>query len=97
MDKFKKGDIVELIQASEKNKYSIGMEYEVVSDCYDAGGHMAYEIFNENDIASAECEYWTAREGQLRKKKPPEEPATWQEIQEISGWNPTKQKVTHNG
>ena len=32
-------------------------------------------------------------ESSLRKKKPPEEPATWQEIQEISGWNPTKEVI----
>jgi len=32
-------------------------------------------------------------ESALRKKKPPEEKTTWEEIQEITNWNPSKAVV----
>ena len=40
--------------------------------------------------------YWTAYEYQLGKKKPPQEKSTWEEIQEITNWNPSKSEVKHD-
>lgn len=30
----------------------------------------------------------------LRKKKPPKETSTWEEVQEDTGWNPQKSKIS---
>ena len=37
---------------------------------------------------------WVTSEKNLRKKKPPEELSTWEEVQAITNWNP--KKVNHN-
>lgn len=37
--------------------------------------------------------YWAVREESLRKKKPPQELSSWEKIQEITGWNPTKENI----
>lgn len=39
--------------------------------------------------------YWEAEEKFLRKKKPPEELSTWEEVQKLTNWNP--KKVAHDG
>lgn len=36
---------------------------------------------------------WTCDEATLRKKKPPEEDASWEAVQELTNWNPTKEKI----
>lgn len=36
---------------------------------------------------------WKIHEKNLRKKKKKEEKASWEKIQEVTGWNPTKETV----
>jgi hypothetical protein len=36
---------------------------------------------------------WTTIEVHLRKKKPPEEGASWEKVQELINWNPMKEMV----
>lgn len=37
--------------------------------------------------------FWDCLECDLKKKKPPEDDASWEQVQEITGWNPAKEKV----
>ena len=85
MSKFKVNEIVVLINATLKNKHSVGDEYEIISESYrDDDGDVCYQISGRDGT-------WTAMETSLRKKKPPEE-ASWEEIQRITkGWNPARE------
>lgn len=97
MDKFEIGEIAVIClgkpsSTDNQSDYVVdGLECEIIriGGCgIQANGLPSYVIsvdgYGEFDIA----------EHALRKKKPPEEPATWQEIQRLTNWNPTEQKVT---
>ena len=81
--KFKVGEIAVL-----KNcKHSIHAGSECLIIKYRGGER--YDV----DIPSSPIGLrWTTMPNQLRKKKKPEEKASWEEIQSITNWHP--QKVT---
>ena len=92
MAKFKKGDMVILIDAKPEHTYSIGYDYEVLGYRY---GRVV--IFNPNDLnKNLSNPYldgaWGAKENKLKLKKPPQEKSTWEEVEHIIGWTPHKTK-----
>lgn len=89
MAKFKKGDMVQLVKASNRYAYSIGYEYEVLGYIED---HV--HIYSPNDInPNPNHDGWCAPENYLRLIPPKEEVSTWKAVQELTNWNPTKEKV----
>lgn len=92
MANFKKGDMVILIGSKPEHAYSIGYDYEVRG--YFEGRVI---IFNPSDLNGSitgpdPSGSWFAHEAHLRKKKPPQEKSTWEEVKNITGWNPNKVK-----
>ena len=94
MDKFSLNEVAVVIRGQGETdpwmeKY-IGEEVEVISglelsertidNCY-------YKVKASDGLV------FGATPSSLRKKKPKEEPATWQEIQRLTNWNPTKEVV----
>ena len=91
MDKFEIGEVA--IAISDKHSTT---ECEIVSGLIRYEGELGHDIrINNNlcDKADSVSGEWFCGLPYLRKKKPPKEPATWQEIQELTNWNPTEQKV----
>ena len=91
MDKFSLNEIATvagLIQKTERN----GEECEIVGiDVVSSDGEAFDYAIRYKNIPDHEVGFWVIKKENLRKKKPPEEPATWQEIQELTNWNPTKE------
>ena len=91
MSKFEIGDEVVFVDAATEHKYLIGEECEILklldrshSTCETP---QLYEISLRHNgllVGCAEC--------CLRKKKPPE--ATWEEIQALTNWNPSKEVIS---
>ena len=78
-----------------------GSECEIYSgpyhgiDEYEHGcdGEWYWCVFDGDPSPRGPNNSWAVRAVSLRKKKPPEELSTWEEVQKITGWNPTKQNV----
>jgi len=87
--KFKTGEIAILI--NDKNGFhpeTIGWEVEIKK---------AGVVISSHDylVIDSTGKLWLAYESELEKKKPPKEDASWERIQELTKWNPTKEKVSH--
>lgn len=94
MSKFKVGEVAVFI-SSKISPELVGFECEIVD--IDVPRHPDGKRFDyavsfigapDHDIAG----HWVVSEYQLRKKKPPQEKTTWEEIQSITNWNPSKFK-----
>jgi hypothetical protein len=71
MSKFKVGEIAVILQADQE-RWSVGLECEIVSSAFNYGGFPFYEVM----IPGHPCPLtkkgeWTALERCLKKKKPP--------------------------
>lgn len=91
MSKFKVGEVAIVVNA-DYHKNHIGRECEII--CVNpvtlSGAPRDYEISIKGIRAPALTNGWYTHESHLRKKKPPQETSTWEEVQEIVGWNPSK-------
>ena len=56
------------------------------------GDRKDYAILINGFPSGSRTNEWNCKEASLRKKKPPEEDVSWEQVQEIIGWNPTKGK-----
>lgn len=85
--KFKVGEIVNVVgDINGNNPHTIGIEVEIISllnDRYD------YETMDANGIS------WFARESELRRKKRPEGVSSYEEIEKLVNWNPTKVTISN--
>lgn len=93
MAKFRVGEIVVLAWAVvPKFARRIGEEFTVT-----AIGTMGtrYGLIEPADyeITDRDGKTYAADEWQLRKRRPPEEPGSWSEIEKLTNWNPTKREV----
>ncbi len=94
MSKFKIGEIAILLRAYKpENQHLAGADVEIVSSVRNAISGATYSVM----IDGLKCEAlssingeWSCLEANLAKKKPPKEAATWEDIQEITGWKPSK-------
>ena len=86
MAKFKVGEVA-IIQSKEFPSYN-GNETRIITLYFDNNDEQAYRC----SMHPTSFGGWN--ESALRKKKPPEELSTWEEVQEDTGWNP--KKVNHN-
>jgi len=85
-------------------KFSVGEIAEIGSeDCEIAAlpGHGKPQYHNDQYLISIPSAInhhevsglWSAKECELRKKKPPEELSSWDKIEELTNWNP---REVHN-
>lgn len=94
MDKFEVGEIVIFTPSSTCHSGLIKYTGEECTVDLPYGSHISGKYVYYGVIFSDGKEIWTAQHT-LRKKKPPQELTTWESVQKITGWNPTKQKVIH--
>lgn len=87
MSKFKVGEIV-IIQSKSHPEYN-GMETEIIEILARRVGGYRCTIEPEYTFMQ---NGWA--ESALRKRRPPQETSTWEEVQEITKWNPSKE-VNH--
>jgi len=87
MSKFRAREIAEyLSEQDDKGVAGDGwVDCEIKSASFDDGRGEAYWIRVSGDIRDYKCEV-----EHLRKKKPPEETSSWEEMQKLTQWNPTK-------
>lgn len=96
MSKFKVGDII-IGQNFIFNLSYNGLEGEVIAaekirrtrkrNTNEIDNVLSYLILWSNNNMTAQKEF------NLRKKPPKEKTSTWEEVEKISGWNPTKTLV----
>lgn len=68
---------------------------EAECEILDVLGKGVYKILVDGCRSTMKDGGWLIKERHLRKKKPPEEPASWEEIQELTNWNPTKETINN--
>jgi hypothetical protein len=88
MDKFEIGEIAEIINAKAPFLHLIGCEVGITKK---VGVRSPYGVCYEGEISGSLPHPDCLEEIALRKNKPPA--ATWQEVQQITGWSPIKEKV----
>lgn len=85
MDKFSIGESA--IITGPPGSRNIGEEVTVMSRLFKNDNAMVHGVYCGNWYGFWEPQY-------LRKKYPPQEPSTWEEVEKATGWNPTKQGVS---
>lgn len=84
MSKFKVDEVV-IIQSKKRPSFN-GQETIIIEPYFDY----------TNDRQAYRCSIQAERgwaESALRKKKPPQEPSTWEAVQEITNWSPEEVKI----
>lgn len=89
MAKFSVGEMA-IIDNCKSYPSFIGMECEILSNPYDGIGSITGELCIGYDACLQNGEKHSIAERCLRKKKPPQELTTWEEVQKLTNWNPTK-------
>lgn len=89
---FSIGEIAILVESGHRRA---GIEVEVLSKPYmhtfmSGCREMAVDT---SDPTNENIGGWVTSVSALRKKKPPTEECSWDRVEEISGWNPTKEIV----
>lgn len=96
--KFEIGEVAILIADGNKKGSTKGceVECEVISIEHEMVGLLGYEIIIDGDICGSPFSRqgeWFVSTVSLRKKKPPEGLSSWEEIQKLTNWNPSKQVI----
>lgn len=96
MDKFRKDEIAIIAKAILFPHFE-GLECTILTKAFaDEDGDIVHEIEIQGYGRTLhDGRKFTIGPEFLRKKKPPQELSTWEAVQKITGWNPTKQKVIH--
>lgn len=93
MSKFSVNEIAIIIEKGSKYDL-INMECEIKSLPYNwKDGSFGYNVEVLGYPSNGTTGLWFLEEHELRKKKPPQELARWEDAQEFTGWNPTKEPV----
>ena len=93
MNKFELNEVVTIVDLSPLYSKYNGEEAEVIeliglTEYSEAGQQFTYRLKTSFGDRSYMCP-----EICMRKKKPPKEEASWKRIQEITNWNPIKEKA----
>jgi len=91
MSKFKVGEAVIILGSVYPTS-----EGEIISEMYEYNGKVGHDVIILDNVcqsADSVSGEWFSPEKMLRKKKPPQETTTWEEMQEITNWNPSKESV----
>lgn len=95
---FKIGEIVIYIG---RRKIFYGYEVEIVKGPYidlRCPEQPSYDFIVPGypcDALNSENAEWAAWESRFRKRKPPQELSTWEEIQKLTNWNPSHEKAAN--
>ena len=95
MDKFEIGEIVDFIGipgADEQlnGRAGPGAGCEIKQYCWDFKDGPGYYCHFPGDLCPHSVEgWWWVSKFHLRKKKPPQELGSWEEVQKLTNWNPT--------
>ena len=95
MSKFKIGEIAVVFSPGDKIHLSecvvtVGLQPRKWEGHGSMAGRDGVGLLYEIEVQG---EDWLVYPHELIKKKPPEETTTWEAIQEITNWNPNKEKV----
>lgn len=88
MNKFEIGEIAIIDNSVHKPEF-VGMECEIISrEIYGIAKGTEYAAYGY--IVEINGETHGFVKACLRKKKPPQELSTWEEVEKLTHWNPTK-------